>query len=69
MSEFLAWELAYPIGGLLLLAALAYGAWRYHSRDRRNDPVSDEAARELYDHPDTYDQRKQGLDCQIKPDQ
>jgi hypothetical protein len=40
------------VGGVALLGlALAYGLYRYHTRDRRLDPVAEEAARDVYDKP------------------
>ena len=46
---------------------LAWGLWRYHTRNKRNDPVTEEATRELYDHPDTYEERRDELNHEIRP--
>jgi len=51
----LAWEIAFPLGVLLLGVALALGLWRNHRRDKSVDPVTEAATREEYDHPDRYD--------------
>lgn len=38
------------IGGLLVLGlAIAYGTWRWASRDKRNDPVTEAATSATYD--------------------
>ena len=46
-----AWEMAWSIGALALAIAIAFGAFRYLTRDRSNDAVTDEATREEYDDP------------------
>lgn len=51
----MAWELVFPLGALLLGAALAVFLWRNHARNRHVDPVTEAATREEYDHPDRYD--------------
>lgn len=51
----MAWEIAFPLGALLLGVALALALWRNHRRDRSVDIVTEAATREEYDHPDRYD--------------
>jgi hypothetical protein len=63
----IAWELAWPLGALLLGLGLAYGLWRYHTRNRANDPITEEATRELYKHPETYDRKREELKRRIRP--
>ena len=48
---FFSWELIYPVGALILIAAMAYGYWQYKSRDRRNDRVAERVTRERYEDP------------------
>jgi hypothetical protein len=46
------WEILYGVGALVLFVGLAYGAWQYHTRDRRKDALTEAATRAEYDHPD-----------------
>ncbi|OYW93744.1 MAG: hypothetical protein B7Z13_06440 [Caulobacterales bacterium 32-67-6] len=48
----LSWEVMFPIGAALLGLAIAYGLFRYSRRDRRNDSLSEQATREVYQHPE-----------------
>lgn len=41
------WFFTVVVGPLLLLAAIIYATMRYRNRDKRLDPVSDQAARNL----------------------
>jgi hypothetical protein len=36
---------------MLLALGLAYGLYRYHTRDRRLDPVTEAATRDAFEHP------------------
>lgn len=63
----LTWEIAWPLGALALFIALAYGAWSYHTRNKANDRVTEEATRELYKHPDTYDRKREELKKRVRP--
>lgn len=49
-------ETGFFLGVIVLFAALVIGLVQYARRDRRNIPVTEEATRELYKHPDTFDQ-------------
>ncbi len=40
------------IGVILLGLALAWGLYQNHRRNRRMDPVTDQATKALYDRPD-----------------
>ena len=63
----LAWEVAFGLGAAALFCGLAYGLWRYHTRNRANDPVTEKATHELYDHPDTYPRARSELEKQVRP--
>lgn len=39
----------YIFGAVVLGLVLAYGAWQYHTRDKRSDAVTEVATKELYD--------------------
>lgn len=44
------WMLINVIGGLVILGlAIAYGAYRYATRDKRNDPITEAATHAEYD--------------------
>lgn len=51
-------EIGFGIGTLVLLAAIAYGLYQSARRDPRNEAVTEEATRDLYRNPDTYEQRE-----------
>ena len=62
-------EALYAIGILLVLGGLVYGTLRARNRNRANDPIRDEATRQIYDNPERYEQGgKQALDRQLKPE-
>jgi hypothetical protein len=44
-------ELLFGAGSLLLFLVLAYGLWRYQTRNRANDEITEQATREMYDRP------------------
>ena len=50
-------EILYAVGAALLLAALIYGALQYSRRNRANEPITDKATKELYEHPDRYESK------------
>jgi hypothetical protein len=58
-------EIFYGIGALVLLAALIWATLQYRARNRANDPVTEEATRELFEKPDSYDKSKHDRD--LKP--
>ena len=60
-------ELTYGLGALLLLAVLVYGFVQYKRRNRANDPITEAATREEYDHPDTYQQEQDRFKEQTRP--
>jgi hypothetical protein len=66
-ETLMSWEIIYPIGALLVLAAIAYGAIQYKTRNRANDRVTEEATREQYAHPETYNDRREELKKKLRP--
>jgi len=60
-------EILWGVGALLLLVALIYGMIQYRTRNRANDPVSEKAAKTLYDDPDGYAKKREGLKDEIEP--
>ena len=50
MSLYFTWELFFGVGLAGLAIAIAWGSFAYRSRNRANDPVSDQAARLLREH-------------------
>jgi hypothetical protein len=48
-------EVFYGIGAIVLLAVLAWGLMRNRGRNRRMDPVTDQATRAEYDDPKAYE--------------
>lgn len=62
-------EALYVIGILILVVGFGYGFWRSRNRNRANDPIRDEATRQLYDNPDGFEQGgKQKLEAKLKPE-
>ena len=60
-------ELLYGVGALALLAVIVWGYVQYKSRNRANDPITEAATREEYDHPDTYREAPEALKREIRP--
>ncbi|MDZ4375041.1 MAG: hypothetical protein U1C74_26975 [Phenylobacterium sp.] len=60
-------EVMYGVGALLLLAAIGYGMWRSKTRNRANDPITEAATREEYDHPDTYQKKEEAFRDHTRP--
>ena len=54
----MAMEIVYGIGGLILGLALAWALMRNQTRNRANDRIGDTAAREQYQHPNSYNPEK-----------
>ena len=62
-------EALYVIGILILVVGFGYGLWRSRTRNRANDPLRDEATRELYDEPEAFENGgKQRLEAKLKPE-
>ena len=61
-------EIVYIIGAVLLAGGLAYGMIQYYSRNRRNDPITEEATRMQYDAPVAYKHGgREALKDQLEP--
>ena len=60
-------ELLYGLGALVLLAALVWGIVQYKTRNKANDPLTEAATREEYDHPETYEQKQDEFKKQVRP--
>lgn len=60
-------ELLYGVGALLLAAALVWGIVQYRTRNKANDPLTEAATREEYDHPDRYQQEQDDFKKRIRP--
>ena len=65
--SFFSWEVLFILGAMLLGAAIAYGAFRYYTRDRRNDAITEQATREEYRHPERYDRTEDEFRKQVRP--
>lgn len=62
----LSWELLYGLGALALFAALLYGVIQYKRRNRANDPLTEEATRQEYNHPEGYSDRQDALKARVR---
>ena len=60
-------EILYGVGALILLAALVWGVIQYKTRNKANDPITEAATREEYDHPDRYPEEEEEFREQIRP--
>jgi hypothetical protein len=60
-------EAWFGIASAVLLIVLAYAAYQTSTRDRAHDPIGDATTRELYEHPDTYPERRRELQKQFEP--
>jgi hypothetical protein len=60
-------EVLFGVGIVLVLAALIWAMIQYRSRNRANDPVTDKAAKTMFDDPDTYDAKRADLQSQVRP--
>lgn len=59
MTQYHGWlELFFAVGGFALGAVLAWAAMRNSQRNRANDPITEAATREEYQHPDSYNPEK-----------
>lgn len=54
-------ETAFFAGAVILLAALIWGVVAYNRRNRANEPITDEATRQLYADTDTYGDKEDEL--------
>ncbi len=54
-------ETAFFAGAVVLLAALIWGVVAYNRRNRANEPVTEEATRQLYADTDSYGDKEDEL--------
>ena len=60
-------EAVYVIGILILVVGIGFGFYRGRTRNKANDPIREEAVKQLYDDPKAYeDGGKQKLQNQLK---
>lgn len=55
------WEAAFFAGAVILLAALIWGVMAYNRRNPANEPITEEATRQLYANTDTYGDKEDEL--------
>ena len=60
-------EILYGLGALVLLAVLVWGVTQYKTRNKANDPITEAATREEYDHPDRYAREQERFKDQVRP--
>ena len=60
-------EILYGLGALVLLAAIVWGYAQYKTRNKANDPITEAATREEYDHPDRYKAEQEQFKDQVRP--
>jgi len=56
------WHLGIVALGLAIAAAILYNA----RRNRRNDRIAEKATKELYEHPERYDETKRELEKEVQ---
>jgi hypothetical protein len=62
-------EVFFSLGAAVLLIVIIYGATRVARRNRRNDPITEDAVRELYKDPDKYEREtREKLEKKLEPD-
>jgi len=61
-----AYEMIWGLAIVVLGVALAWAFMRYKTRDRSKDEVTERATRELYRHPDTYDEKRSEFERQAR---
>lgn len=55
------WELGFFVGAVILLVAIVWGVMAYNRRNRANEPVTEEATRQLYANTDTFGEKEEEL--------
>ena len=59
-------EALFGVGIVLLGLGLAWGLWRYYTRNRANDPVTEEATRQNYQRPESLSEDKPDLEYKLR---
>lgn len=54
-------EIGFLVGAIVLLGAMIYGVTANRRRNRANDPVTDQATRELYRDQDAFGRKEDEL--------
>jgi cytochrome oxidase assembly protein ShyY1 len=62
MTTPMAPEIFFGLGTLVLLIVIAWATWQYRSRNRANDPVSEQATEKLFRDPGRYDKREEQVE-------
>ena len=63
----LSWEMLWPIGTVILAGLLVYGLVKYYTRNKANDRITEQATREQYEHPRSYDdERREALKVRVR---
>jgi cytochrome c-type biogenesis protein CcmH/NrfF len=60
-------EILWGVGIVLLLIALIWGVRQSRTRNRANDPITEEATHQEYSDPANYPQKKRDLEKQTRP--
>ncbi|MDZ4690260.1 hypothetical protein [Terricaulis sp.] len=61
-------ELIYGVGALVLGLGIAYAGWRYATRDKSKDAITEAATREMKEHPDRYEHNRKDFERAAKED-
>lgn len=61
-------EIFYGIGTLVLAAGIGYGLFRYATRDKSKDAITEAATREMKDHPERYKRTRKQFEKAAKED-
>lgn len=64
--SFITWEMAFPIGVIVLGLALAWGLLSYKSPGSTDDRMSEKARRAQYSDPRGSDQKQRDLRARLK---
>lgn len=64
--EALPLESLWHVGILVLGVAIAIAIFYNSRRSRRNERISEQATKELYEHPERYDETKRELEKQVE---
>lgn len=59
-------EILYGVGIVILVIAFAWALIRKSARNRANDRIAEEATHELYEHPETYPERRRELQKEVR---
>ncbi|GGE37533.1 hypothetical protein GCM10007276_13690 [Agaricicola taiwanensis] len=60
-------ELLWGLGTVVLFAALIWGVVQYSTRNRANDRITEKATHEMYEHPESYPERRESLKKEVRP--